>query len=85
MAVTKGDQLLMGRSPHWRAGWYSVLAGFVEAGETLEACVKREVMEEVGIEVKNTELSDEEDQNFNWPSNPTKKVIFLFMHISCRV
>lgn len=53
VAVTKGDQILLGRSPHWRAGWYSVLAGFVEAGETLEACVQREVMEEVGIEVKN--------------------------------
>lgn len=53
VAVTKGDEILLGRSPHWRAGWYSVLAGFVEAGETLEACVAREVMEEVGISVKN--------------------------------
>ena len=32
---------------------YSVLAGFVEAGETLEECVGREIREEVGIEVKN--------------------------------
>lgn len=53
VAITKGDKLLMGRSPHWREGWYSVLAGFVEAGETLEACVEREVMEEVGIKLKN--------------------------------
>ena len=33
-------------------GFYSVLAGFVEPGETLEACVEREIAEEVGITVK---------------------------------
>ena len=34
-------------------GRYSVLAGFVEPGETLEECVRREVREEVGLEIKN--------------------------------
>ena len=41
----------MGRSPGWPDGMYSLLAGFVEPGETLEAAVRREVVEEAGIEV----------------------------------
>ncbi|MBN1903764.1 MAG: NAD(+) diphosphatase [Deltaproteobacteria bacterium] len=53
VAVTKGDRLLLACSPRFRSQFYSVLAGFVEPGETLEECVKREVKEEVGIEVKN--------------------------------
>jgi len=45
--------LLLARNGRWRRGWYSVLAGFVEPGETLEQCVHREVFEEVGLELKN--------------------------------
>jgi len=41
----------MGRSPGWPEGMYSLLAGFVEPGETLEAAVRREVMEEAGVPV----------------------------------
>jgi NAD+ diphosphatase len=48
-----GDQarVLLARQPIWPAGRYSVLAGFVEAGESLEACVARECAEEVGVDV----------------------------------
>lgn len=53
VAVVKDDRLLMGNSPRFPSKFYSVLAGFVEPGENLEECVKREVREEVGIEVKN--------------------------------
>ena len=53
VAVTRGDRLLMGNSPRFPSKFYSVLAGFVEPGESLEECVKREVREEVAIEVKN--------------------------------
>ncbi len=53
VAVIKDDRLLMGNSPRFPSKFYSVLAGFVEPGENLEECVKREVREEVGIEVKN--------------------------------
>lgn len=52
-AVIKEDKILLARSTRFKSGFYSVLAGFVEPGETLEECVKREVMEEAGIEVKN--------------------------------
>lgn len=49
MLVTRGNAALMGRSPGWPEGMYSCLAGFVEPGETLEAAVRREVLEETGI------------------------------------
>lgn len=45
-------QLLLARSPNFKPGFYSALAGFVEAGESLEACVHREVAEEVGVQVQ---------------------------------
>ncbi len=63
VAVTKDDKLLLASSPRFRSKFYSVLAGFVEPGETLEECVKREVKEEVGIEVKNIKYFDSQP----WP------------------
>ncbi|MGO1590355.1 MAG: NAD(+) diphosphatase [Ancrocorticia sp.] len=45
------DRLLLGRNSAWGPGKYSVLAGFVEAGESLEAAVRREVYEEAHIAV----------------------------------
>lgn len=47
--ITDGDRILLARSPRFIPGMYSVIAGFVEPGETLEETVRREVMEEVGI------------------------------------
>ena len=51
MLITHATSVLMGRSPGWPGGMYSLLAGFVEPGETLEAAVRREVMEEAGVPV----------------------------------
>lgn len=51
MLITHGNSVLMGRSPGWPEGMYSLLAGFIEPGETIEAAVRREVREEAGIEV----------------------------------
>ncbi len=53
VAIEKDGQLLLARSPHFPPKRYSILAGFVEPGENLEEAVAREVMEEVGIEIKN--------------------------------
>lgn len=49
--VWREGEVLLARSPHYAAGMYSALAGFVEAGESLEECVEREVAEEVGVRV----------------------------------
>jgi len=49
--IQRDQELLLGRSSHFPAGFYSVIAGFVEPGETLEEAVEREVLEEVGIRI----------------------------------
>lgn len=51
MLITRGNRVLLGRSPAWPEGMYSCLAGFMEPGETMEAAVRREVQEEAGIRV----------------------------------
>ena len=52
VAVTDGRRLLLGRQSNWPPRRYSVLAGFVEPGETLEQTVAREVLEETGVRVR---------------------------------
>ncbi len=49
--IKKGDSILLARNANFAAARYSALAGFVEAGESLEETVHREVMEEVGLRV----------------------------------
>jgi NAD+ diphosphatase len=49
--VRRGDEALLGRGNHRPPGLFSTLAGFVEPGETLEEAVRREVREEVGVEL----------------------------------
>lgn len=51
VAVIKDQQILLASAPRFVPGLYSVIAGFVEPGETFEDCVHREVQEEVGIQV----------------------------------
>lgn len=53
MLVLDGERCLLGRQPAWPHPFFSALAGFVEAGETLEEAVGREVAEEAGIAVSN--------------------------------
>jgi NAD+ diphosphatase len=53
VAVIKDHQILLGSNRRFKGGFYSVLAGFAEPGESLEECVAREVNEEVGIALKN--------------------------------
>ena len=49
--VTRGREILLARAHRFAPGVYSALAGFVEPGETIEDCIRREVREEVGVEV----------------------------------
>lgn len=53
MLVTRGREALLARSPRFRVPMFSCLAGFMEAGETAEQAVAREVLEETGIRVGN--------------------------------
>jgi NAD+ diphosphatase len=63
--VWREGEILLGRSPTFAPGMYSTLAGFVEAGESVEACVAREVQEEVGVQV--TDLRYYGSQNWPFP------------------
>ena len=51
MRITRGDEVLLGRSSHFPPDMYSTLAGFVDVGESAESAVRREVREEAGIEI----------------------------------
>lgn len=51
MLITHGNSVLLGRSAAWPPGMYSLLAGFMEPGETIEAAVRRETWEEAGVKV----------------------------------
>ena len=53
IAVTNGDKLLLTKYADRPHKAFALVAGFVEIGETLEECVQREVMEEVGMKVRN--------------------------------
>jgi NAD+ diphosphatase len=63
MRVVHGERVLLGRQAAWPENWYSVLAGFVEPGESLEEAVRREVEEEAGIAVRDVRY----DSSQPWP------------------
>lgn len=52
-AIIKENKILLAHNAQFPKDLFSVIAGFLEPGETFEACVKREVYEEIGIQVKN--------------------------------
>lgn len=76
--ITRGDEVLLGRAPHFPPGMYSTLAGFVEPGESLEACLKREVREEVGVELGATRYLASQ----NWPMPHSLMVGFFAEYAS---
>jgi NAD+ diphosphatase len=53
VAILDGDRILLAHNRRFISKFYSLIAGFVEIGESLEDCVHREVYEEVGVTVKN--------------------------------
>ncbi len=71
--VRRGDELLLARSPHFASRMFSALAGFVEAGETLEECAHREVREEVGVEIANLRYF----RSQSWPFPNSLMVAFF--------
>lgn len=76
--VRDGEKLLLARSPHFKPGVYSALAGFVEAGETLEQCAVREVREEVGVEIANLRYFSSQP----WPFPNSLMIAFFADYVS---
>ena len=74
--IQKGDQILLARSPRFPKGVYSVIAGFVEPGESLEETIHREVSEEVGVAVKNIRYFGSEP----WPFPDSLMIGFVADH-----
>lgn len=64
--VKRENKILLARGPHFPGTFYSVLAGFVDPGETLEQCVAREVFEEVGLTVKNIQYFNSQPWPFSY-------------------
>ena len=60
---TKRQRVLLARKAEWAPGRYALVAGFVDNGESLEGCVRREVKEEVGVEVGEVQYVGSQ----NWP------------------
>ena len=67
MVAWRGDRCILGRQRAWAPNFYSALAGFIDQGETIEEAVRREVMEEVGLEVD--EVSYRRSQPWPFPSS----------------
>lgn len=76
VAVISKKRLLLARSGHFAGRMFSVIAGYVEPGETLEACVRREVGEEVGIQIGDIRYFGSQP----WPFSGSLMVAFTATH-----
>ncbi|MCK4327244.1 MAG: NUDIX domain-containing protein [Candidatus Diapherotrites archaeon] len=81
LIVNTDGKVLLASSPKWHGEWI-VPGGHVELGETLEHALKREIMEEVGIEIEVVRLLKVQDF-INDPSFHKKKH-FVFLDFLCR-
>ena len=70
--IRKGDAILLVHARNFRGSFYGLVAGFLETGETLEECVRREVMEETGLEINN----------ITWPYPSNLMVGFIADYVS---
>jgi NAD+ diphosphatase len=76
--ILRGDEILLAHSNRFPEGLYSNVAGFVEAGETLEDCVRREVREEVGLELGEIRYFSSQP----WPFPDSLMVGFVAEYLS---
>ena len=70
--ILRDQQILLARSPHFAPGVYSAIAGYCEPGESLEVALKREIREEVALEVRNIQYFKSQ----SWPFPHSLMVAF---------
>jgi NAD+ diphosphatase len=80
-AIVKDGKLLMAKHTRTSGNMYGLIAGFVEAGETLKEAVQRETMEEVGLKVKNIEYFGSQP----WPFPHSLMIAFIAEYDSGRI
>lgn len=78
VAIRRGDDILLARSERHKPGYFSILAGFVESGETLEQAAVREVAEEVGVRIGNLRYAGSQP----WPFPHSLMVGFFADYLS---
>lgn len=79
--IEKENEILLARSPRFKPGMYSVVAGFVEPGETLEQAVMREIHEEVGIKVHHIHYFGSQ----HWPFPQSLMIAFTAEYLSGQI
>jgi len=73
VAIVSGDKILLARGVNFRSNFYSLVAGYVDIGESIEDAVVREVKEEVGIEIKNLRYYKSQP----WPFSGSMMIGFI--------
>ncbi|GET29005.1 NADH pyrophosphatase [Prolixibacter sp. SD074] len=73
VAIVSSDKLLLARNANFRGNWFSLIAGYVDVGETLEEALAREVKEEVGLDVKNIQYYKSQP----WPLSGSMMIGFV--------
>ncbi len=73
VAIVSNDKILLANNVNFREGFYSLIAGYVDMGESIEKTVLREVKEEVGIDVKNIRYYDSQP----WPFSSSMMLGFI--------
>lgn len=79
--IEKDHEILLARSPRFKPGIYSVVAGFVEPGETLEQAVMREIREEVGIHVHHIHYFGSQ----HWPFPQSLMIAFTAEYLNGQI